>query len=202
MTGVLPYFPKVSFIINALEKREILVCPQLSYNKKWHVNRAVIPGSNGLISLTIPIQGGRNSKSKQDEVKIDNRYHWQRDHFRTLESVYGRSPFFSYYTNELESLFQIHTENLLEWNMACIQWILRRLKSEEELSIRTVSIENVQSFKDHSIGQESQPGTMRYPQVFEERTGFKPDMSIVDLVFNMGPDAFQKIVSIQGKPNC
>ena len=202
MLGLLPYFPRLSFLFNALEKGDIPVHPFLQYDKKWHVNRTVIPGSNGLITLSIPIEGGRNSKSNFDYVKIDNRYHWQRDHFRTLVSVYGSSPYFKFYEPELKKLMDAQHGFLMEWNRSCLEWVLLKLKMDHLLKSQfhqqfSADIHPTEFHQKDAINpiQQMVKSSFRYQQVFEDKIGFMSDLSVIDLLFNIGPDAHQKIMT-------
>ena len=124
----LPYFPRISFVLNAFEDGIIRIQSEIPYDKSLRMNRMIIPGSNGLINLSIPILGGRNNRTRIIEIKIDNSYHWQRDHYRSIASVYGRSPFFVFYADELKELYEVRIESLLEWNILCFNWILKKFK--------------------------------------------------------------------------
>jgi hypothetical protein len=147
----------------------------------------VVPGSNGLINLSIPISGGRNCKLRMDEVTIDNQYHWQRDHLRTLSSVYGRSPFFNFYADDLKALMDQPNSNLLDWNLSCLQWIIQRLKCVDELPIMYKSNESeIRDDVEMDDGVYDVPA-IKYSQVFEQNIGFQADLSILDLLFNQGP---------------
>lgn len=202
MVGLLPYFPRISFVFNALEKGEIPVFRSLQYDRKWQVNRTVVPGSNGLITLSIPIVGGRNSRSSFDEIKIDNRYHWQRDHFRTLVSVYGSSPFFKFYEPELKKLMDGQYAFLMEWNRSCMEWVLGKMKIDQMVKIHFHNGEAAVLHKnevEQKVAKYSVPrmgkSSFRYQQVFEDKIGFIEDLSVIDLLFNVGPEAHQKIMT-------
>jgi hypothetical protein len=77
------------------------------YKKAGFRNRCTLPGANGLINLSVPVVGGRDQKTIFRDVKIDNREDWQKNHWRTIFSVYGKSPFFNFFSHELEALFQM-----------------------------------------------------------------------------------------------
>jgi hypothetical protein len=202
MDGLLPYFPRISFFVKALQKGEISVFQNMQYDKKWHVNRTVVPGSNGLITLSIPIVGGRNSKSRFDLIKLDNRYHWQRDHYRTLVSVYGSSPFFNFYEPDLKKLMDRPFDFLMEWNACCLEWVLSKLRLDRALKIQ-YHVECPSEFFQEEIQQKGKKlpirdnlnTLFRYQQVFEDKIGFIEDLSVLDLLFNVGPDSAQKIKS-------
>lgn len=195
MIGVLPYFPKISVFQRFVQEGRVVIFPELPYDKKWQINRMTVPGSNGLINLSIPISGGRNCKLRLDQVEIDNRYHWQRDHFRTLSSVYGRSPFFSFYAAELELLMNQPYSRLLDWNMACFDWVSQKMKFGKIIPVSFVidAILNKNEIKNtkHEVDVHF---PVVYNQVFEHSIGFHGDVSILDLLFNQGANYGKSII--------
>jgi hypothetical protein len=196
MKGTLPYFPKISFFLKAAQSGSIQVQPDITYNKRLQLNRTVIPGSNGLIKLSIPILGGRNIKVRQDELIIDNRYHWQRDHFRTISSVYRRSPFYIFYEDELKALYETKVEGLMEWNFICLHWILQKLKCSEKLIVNRLSEVDI---CQNSEADEYSSNIMEikiYPQVFQTEIGFQSDVSILDILFNLDTHNGLKIIGL------
>ena len=161
----------------------------------------LVPGSNGIITLSIPIIGGRGTTLAYNQVLIDYNSSWQRDHFRTIESVYGNSPFFFQYRDELQALYGKKVDELFGWNMTCLDWISSKIGF-------LLPIENTQSTLTNNLGRlrmqdKYKPANydeplngpfVKYPQVFEDRMGFKRNMSIIDLLFNSGPVLVRKIL--------
>jgi len=196
MKGTLPYFPKISFFLQAAQSGSIQIQPDILYNKRLQLNRTVIPGSNGLINLSIPILGGRNIKESQGEIMIDNRYHWQRDHFRTIATVYGRSPFYIFYEEELKDLYEKKAEKLMEWNLTCLHWIIKKLKCGEKMIVRQMLEEDmVQSSGTDSV-KATTSEIQKYPQVFQTEIGFQSDVSILDILFNLDTHNGLKIIGL------
>ena len=196
MTGVLSYFPRISYFQRIVQEGNVVIFPALPYNKRWQINRMVVPGSNGLINLSIPIAGGRNFKGRMDEVVIDNHYHWQRDHFRTLSSVYGRSPFFSFYADELKDLMDRPFVRLLDWNIACLQWIFQKMRCIEKIPVSYVVDDSLIQYQIQKDDHVTTPAPLIYTQVFEQNIGFQPDVSILDLFFNQGVKQTISIIGI------
>lgn len=164
----------------------------VSFRKMSFQNRCVIPTANGLVNLTVPLVGGREVRQPFGEVRIDHSQAWQVKHWRTITSAYNRSPFFEYYAEGLEKLYQARPEFLHEWNRSCIDWLVANLK------IRTF-VENLahpgeghlermplpKDFKDPFFTRE----LPHYQQVFMERMGFVPNVSSIDLLCCLGPAA-------------
>ena len=198
----LHYFPSIGYFQQLLQHKKVCFSPELPFKRSTFRNRMMVAGPAGPLTLSIPVVGGRSIQLSYSQVMIDHRSNWQRDHFRTLASVYGRSPFFFHYRPELEALFEEAHPTLFSWNLACLLWVIGKMKRKE----------NIQ-FVEHCPPLENSPGTIdltdffhpknshtadkgpfpTYPQVFGDRSGFLPNLSILDLLFNLGPDAVQKI---------
>lgn len=201
----LPYFPAPSFFIDAAVEGTIVFSPKALYKKEYRLNQCNIPGSNGVIKLSIPLTGGRKNSLPFDAVTIDQSKPWWRDHFRSLESVYGRSPFFSSYADELRSMYDQPKFSLYEWNLDCLRWTLRKLKLDRQISIvekeKHHEADGLNENKGFNVERKApMSGGLIYQQVFQERTGFIRDVSVLDLLFAVGPDAGLKIWTKAVKP--
>ena len=154
----------------------------------------IIAGSGGPISLSIPIIGSRSNRLPYNQIEIDYNSPWQRDHFRTLVTAYGNSPFFFHYHDELELLFTQRKDLLYEWNISCLYWLLNKLKLLDQL-VHTETSSMVH--QDGSLytdlftpsNYDKHKSVLKYPQVFEDRVGFLPNLSTLDMLFNVGPAA-------------
>ena len=160
----------------------------------------LLPGGNGLVSLSIPLVGGRSVKLPFKYVEIDYSGTWQRDHFRSLETIYGNSPFYIQYRASIKEIFDQKPQFLVDWNQTCLDWVVKKMKikmnllQHPNLSSTNQEIRERNDFylpSNHDKMGE-QP-FIKYPQLFEERIGFKPNVCILDLLFNLGPDALKKI---------
>ena len=166
------------------------------YRKMSFRNRCTLTGASGTIDLTVPIVEGRDQKTPLNEVKIDNRQQWQTRHWRTITSCYRRSPWFEFYESELEDLYGRNFEYLYQWNLACFGWAMEVLG----WSIEVIDLARTPELGDSKVidlrnkilpknrGNLSE-GILKYTQVFEERQGFIPNLSILDLLFCEGKNA-------------
>jgi hypothetical protein len=165
-------------------------------------NRLIIAAADGPIQLSIPVVGGRSIKSIYREVEIDYKSNWQRDHFRTLCTAYGNSPFFLFYRDELEQLFQQKPRLLHEWNLLCLEWVLKKIKIHllivNDISSQNEDIYSVRAdrYSPQNYTIDSSKVDVSYQQVFEEKTGFLPNLSILDLLFNEGTHSKQVLLNI------
>ncbi len=164
-------------------------------------NRCQIAGGEGIIDLSIPLAGGRDQKRLTRDARVAGGWRWQAQHWKTIVSCYNRSPWFEYYRDSLEALFQQRADFLIDWNLRCFEWSLRALGMSKTIAL-------TERYQD-SYGPEE--GTdwrgkivpkhrgewpaLPYRQVFEERTGFIPNLSILDLLFCEGKEAIKYIQS-------
>jgi hypothetical protein len=176
------------------------------FEKMSFRNRCVILGGNGPIHLSVPIAGGRNKKQLAKEVRIDNKERWQKQHWRTIVSCYGRSPFFEFYSHSVEKFFLKEYSFLWDLNWDILQWLIKMLKVKHNIGVSD-SYEKVfegdvvdcrnrwmpKNFQQENAG-------IRYKQVFEDKVGFQPNISILDLLFCEGPNAANLLSQFSYKP--
>lgn len=198
----LQYFTSINSFVDLTKGADIYFQPEHIFRRSSFRNRMMVPASNGIIQLSIPVVGGRNCKLPYGEVLIDYKSNWQRNHFHTLETVYGNAPWFIHYKAELETLFSQRPIFLFEWNMMCLYWVIKKTKLTDKITIHGNKIPEITTYLDKadfylpSNYNTSEKGPfLEYPQVFIENIGFKPNMSILDLLLNEGPNTRNKILS-------
>lgn len=156
-----------------------------------------IAGPLGKVDLTIPLRLGRNQKTLMKDVLIDDRGKWWDNHWKTLTASYNRSPWFEYYRPELWELYSNPPDRLVDWNDACFKWATEKLGFKLAVSVtdRWIAKYEGTEFLDwrnkllpNSINQPLS-STSDYPQVFIDRTGFIPNLSVLDLLFCEGRNA-------------
>lgn len=198
----LQYFPCINAMFDIVECGTVFFDHEQPFQRSSFRNRILLPGGNGLVSLSIPVIGGRSVKLPYKVVEIDYSSNWQRDHFRSLETIYGNSPFYFQYRPTIKEIFDQKPKFLIDWNQICFEWIVKKMK----LSLRLVQdasqltdkteIKEREDFYLPSNREktENQP-FIKYPQLFEDKIGFEPNVSILDILFNLGPDALKKITT-------
>lgn len=164
-----------------------------SFRKQTYRNRCLIATTNGIQALTVPVEHSDSPLIK--DIRLSDHGNWRHLHWNALQSAYGESPFFEYYQDDIRPFFEKHWEFLLDFNESV------RLKMCELIDIQPnvsytkefVSEENMASFRDVICPKHPQDDPdftpRRYYQVYEQKHGFLPNLSILDLLFNMGPES-------------
>lgn len=192
--AVLPlfYLPPVAYFtkINAY-KPDILIESQEHFPKQTYRNRANIHSPDGVLTLTVPVVKGSKMHTKVKDVKISYDFKWQRLHWMGLETCYRRSAYFEYYEDDFAPFYQKHFTYLFDYNEQLLQMLLKFIKISLPLQY-TESYEAVYpglaDYRDSiSPKKEFEFEQKSYFQVFDERNGFIKNLSIVDLLFNQGP---------------
>jgi hypothetical protein len=168
------------------------------YIKQTYRNRCNIMGANGVLPLSIPVLKGRTHKSYVRDIRIDYNKKWQKLHWRSIESAYRHSPFFEFYMDEFSPFYEQKFDFLLDFNTALLEIILPTLEikntytySEEFIDAEKEDLSDYREAIHPKRDLSSDPFFLPVPyqQVFAERFGFKANLSIIDLLFNEGPNA-------------
>jgi hypothetical protein len=168
-----------------------------TYQKMSFRNRCIILGGGGPVTLSIPLEEGRGQRRLTRDVRIANRYPWQSQHWKSILSCYNRSPWFEFYRDELEGLFQKQVDFLVDWNLACWEWASKKLGMEVATGTTKEYRTDYDMTKWLDLRNKLLPKSIMqnflepvvYRQVFEDRTGFIPHCSILDLLFCEGKNA-------------
>lgn len=201
----LQYLPPISYFAQLAYYSTIVIEQHEHYIKRSYRNRCHIAGANGVLRLSIPLEKGKNAGLNIRRVRIAYHDNWQQQHWQSLQSAYGNAPFFEYYADELYPIYQQPYELLWDWNWALLQLVLSWLpisptillsdKYLKEPSLDVIDLRNQIRPQHRPIATDaSLPPSLRraipsYPQVFQEKTGFLANLSILDLLFCQGPAA-------------
>ena len=194
------YFGPVSWYAAIANGGGAAISASEDYRKQTERNRCRIATANGVQLLTVPVtlppsaQGG---KCPIRQVRISDHGNWRHLHWQALQAAYGMSPFFDYYADDFQTLYRRPPAGLADFNHALLTLMLRLLDLECSLTRSSRYVTPHESMTDLRtvISPKASPGAdprfepRPYYQVFAARTGFLPRLSMVDLLFHMGPES-------------
>lgn len=188
------YLPPVSYFTALNQyKPNILIEKHEHFPKQTYRNRANIYSPDGALTLVVPVVKGSKVHTPTKEVKISNDFRWQRLHWMSLESCYRRSAYFEFYEDGFARFYQQRFDNLFEYNQELLTMILKFLKMPVTLQYTDEYHREYPELTDYRNAIHPKKDALveqkPYFQVFEERKGFIKDLSIVDLLFNQGPQS-------------
>ena len=194
--GVCPaYLPSVNYMVRIVAQKEIGFIISNHFQKQTFRNRTSIYGPNGKMNLTIPIVHRKDLDHQLDKnVLIHQETSWQENHWRSLEASYRSSPFFEFYELDLYPFFHTRQENLMELNIQLILEILSLL----EVDINIIKEEEISSeFRALILAKEKKnKSNPVYSQVFAPKHGYLDNLSILDLLFNLGPESVDYLMKL------
>lgn len=199
---VLPmfYLPPVEYFIQLnRHKANILIEREEHLIKQTYRNRAHIYSPDGMLALTVPLVKGSKVHTKMKDVKISYDFNWQRLHWMSLQNCYRRSAYFEFYEDDFARFYARNFEYLFDYNEELLQLIIKLLKLKVDYKLTTeyqeVYPEMLDLRRAITPKKENDIDQKPYFQLFEERHGFLKNLSIVDLLFNHGPQAINYLTT-------
>ncbi len=187
------YLAPVQYYCKLFRYPEVRMETCENYLKQTYRNRCTIASANGPLSLSVPIVKPDTLKCLTKEIRISDHGNWRHLHWNALVSAYHMSPFFQYYADDFAPFYEQKYTFLLDYNEALralichlldIQPVVRRTDTWET----TVPNDFRETIRPKHEGGDEMFHPRPYYQVFQNRYGFLPNLSIVDLLFNMGPE--------------
>ena len=190
------YLPSIEYFSEILKHKENLFLENAeNFQKQTYRNRATIHSPNGALDLIVPLIRGSKNHTLVKDVKISYDFKWQRIHWMSLETAYRSSAYFEYYEDDLQIFYHKKWDFLFDYNEALLQLLFRILKINYTYTLTNTFEKNYLDRHDYrnSIHPKviNRQNIKPYFQVFEDRNGFLSNLSIVDLIFNQGPQSNQ-----------
>lgn len=188
------YLPPIDFF-TALKQNELpaLVDIHEHFPKQTYRNRASIHSPNGKLDLIVPVVKGAKVHTPQKDVRISYEFNWQRLHWLSLQTSYRSSAFFEFYEDDFAPFYEKKYEFLVDYNEELLHMLARLLKLEIDYQKTEAYLEPSESYLDYRLMIHPKKQALFSPkpyfQVFDDRNGFIPNLSIVDLIFNQGPQS-------------
>lgn len=197
------YLPPIAWFSKFLEENTEIVFEQYeNFPKQTYRNRCHIYGANGKLPLIIPIK--HNGKRVIHEIEISNDENWRNLHWKSIKNAYQSSPYFEYYEDKLQQIFDNPENKLLQFNIDTISIIQKIIKTNQSYHLTTEYDKNPELEDFRAIlspKKELGMGFDTYYQVFSDKLGFIDNLSILDLICNLGPESLSYLKKTEVKFN-
>jgi hypothetical protein len=186
------YLPPSEYFSLIAGADKILIEKEENYLKQSYRNRCYILSSHGPQLLSVPVYLGSIHKTPVKDIRIDYSKRWQQVHLRAIKASYGSSPYFQYYYENIETIISKNYDFLLDLNMELTEAVLTMIKIETGLSFTTHfepagGLDNDYRYRI-TPKEKSNYKVKEYLQVFSTGDGFIHGLSILDMIFNLGPE--------------
>ncbi|MDE6693353.1 MAG: WbqC family protein [Muribaculaceae bacterium] len=193
-TGVFApqYYGSVRYYAALAAYRRVVVDAGLRFDKRFKsVHRCTIIDTRAELTLTVPVAHrpvGTDGRRTWRQMGVSAHGEWWNVHRVSLESAYGRTPFFEFYIDRFMPWLRYEDTSIVDFDLGLDEVVRRTLGLETEVSYSTEDMD-IEATDDHRSNLFPAVRDVVYYQVRADRLGFHPDLSILDLLFNMGPEA-------------
>ena len=186
------YFGPIQWYQKLYRAEHVVIEQWESFQKQTYRNRCLIATTQGIQALTVPVVRGETSLMK--DIRISDHGNWRHLHWNALQSAYGESPFFEYYQDDIQPFFTQRWDYLFDFNEAIRQKMCELIDISPQVSLTG----SFQPKADHDFREAINPKhpapdadfeSRSYYQVYQQKHGFLPNLSILDLLMNTGPES-------------
>ena len=193
------YFSPISQYIAISKAASVLFEAEDNFQKQTYRNRCYIYGPNGRQLLNIPIKHlGGSQKKKTKDTLIDHSVAWQNQHLKSLQIAYRNSPFYEFYEDDMSPIFTKKHKYLIDLNIDTHLFIADALQIDDSYLKTTTFSDTVAKDYRHLANAKKELNIEfhKYVQVFDDKHGFIPNLSILDLLFMEGPNTISYLENI------
>jgi hypothetical protein len=196
------YWPSVQWCATAWQADEVVLEACEHYQKGSLRNRCHLASANGPQRLSIPLVKGKHQQTPIRDVRIAYDEPWQRQHWRSIQAAYGNAPFYAHYAEQIAPFYSRRYAFLFDYNLDIQAFIMQqKLGWTGKISLSEIYQPPFEASKNRWLDGRNKTGARlahdatRYPQVFEEKHGFLPHLSVLDLLFCCGKQAVDVLAS-------
>lgn len=183
------YFPSISHFIAMAQAETITFEMEDNFQKQTNRNRMYIYSPNGIQLLNVPVKHSKEIHQKTKDVRIENDFDWQKQHFKSLDAAYRSSPFFEYFEDDILPIFEKKHDFLMDLNLEAIAIVSKCLGMPLNYQMTSEyfnDVAGVTDFRSLANGKKDTTIIEPYTQVFDDKHDFINNLSILDLLFNEG----------------
>ena len=186
------YFGPIQWYQKLYRAERVVMEQWESFQKQTYRNRCLIATTQGIQALTVPVVRGETSLMK--DIRISDHGNWRHLHWNALQSAYGESPFFDYYQDDIRPFYEQRWTYLLDFNEAIRARMCELIDITPEVTLSKVfNAKANDDFREAINPKHPAPDPdfipTPYYQVYQQKYGFLPNLSILDLLMNMGPES-------------
>jgi hypothetical protein len=194
------YFPSISHFVALVQAEQLTFEMEDNFQKQTNRNRTYIYSPNGIQLLNIPVKHSKETHQKTKDIKIENDFDWQKQHFKSLEAAYRSSPFFEYFEDDIRPIFEKEHVFLMDLNFEIFDFLSKSMRMKFNYTKTKEYFHEVDSlsFLDFRVLANGKKDTSifeNYKQVFDDKYGFINNLSVLDLLFNEGKFALDYLKS-------
>lgn len=182
------FFPCWDWFSRFMDEEKVSLEQYEYFVRTSYRNRAYVAGPNGVICLSVPLEGGRNQRKIMKDIRVCNDENWQALHWKTLGACYRRSVYFEYFEEELRPFYKKEFKFLLDANLESLRLLLRLFQLKKDITLSESYIGEVANDyrgaflpKERELIKQS-----TYIQPFSDRNGFQTNLSMLDYLFCCG----------------
>ncbi len=185
------YFGNFAWHQSFRRNADVLIYTGEPYQKQSYRNRCTILSANGPLDLSVPVIHSGSQPLHTSEVKISYSTNWTKDHLGAIRSAYGKSPFFEYYFENIAKILNRRSEFLCELAGETLEFACSKTGLEKTIRPSAEALDGKINCSQSAIEPKEREMFIgsSYPQVFETKFPFQPNLCILDLLFNCGPES-------------
>lgn len=189
------YLPPIAYVAKLAMFDNITIEQHETFPKQTYRNRAEILTANGVLSLYVPATRTNGNHTYTKDIEISYAENWNVQHWRAIESAYSSAPYFLYYKDEIEAILMKRHKYLLDLNRLLLEYCLKRMKIACAVNVSDTYLTDMDEgdYRNTFSPKRRLDSEIfaTYSQVFDTKFPFQANLSIIDLLFNLGPDSKQ-----------